>query len=263
MEIIRGLMSRKIEWPGPSTWISCDQWIQNMRQDPVFYQNHVRSLGEWQAFEDLLLKLTSDHLGRRISLIPFMTEDHQRTFTPNCMSSTMTYHLLYCNKLHSRSFYLSIFPKAPTTGGSTFDLSTMPEEWQINHAIEMSLLDSNPRAEDEEPEEELEDETEPDLSTMTEEEQLLYAIECSRHSTPGTSSEDDEEPEEPLEDEPDLTNMTEEEWLNYAIELSRQSDSAEEDDEPGEQLDDETKPDLTDMTEEGQLIYALRISQHD
>ena len=139
MGIIRGLESRRIEWPGASTLISCDQWIHNMKKDPNFYSGYARGPDEFQAFEAVLLKLLSDHLGRRIHLIPFMGEDQQKTFTPKSMSSTMSYQLLYCNKLIRDSFYVSIFPKDPMTADATFDLSTMPEEWQVEHTIQMSL----------------------------------------------------------------------------------------------------------------------------
>ena len=62
--------------------MSCDQWVHNMRQDPTFHVDHARNLGEWQPFDALLCQLLSDHLGRRISLIPFLEEDQQKTFFP-------------------------------------------------------------------------------------------------------------------------------------------------------------------------------------
>ena len=112
MGIIRGLESRSIQWPGSFPLISCDQWVHYMRQRPSFYKDHARNNDKWQAFDALLCQLLSDHLGRRISLIPFLEEDQQKTFFPkNSNSATISYHLLYCNKLLGSSFYLSIFPK--------------------------------------------------------------------------------------------------------------------------------------------------------
>ena len=111
MGIIRGLESRRIQWPGSFSLISCDQgsiiWGKILHS--MFKMKEMMN-----AFDALLCQLISDHLGRRISLIPFLEEDQQKTFFPkNSKSSTMSYHLLYCNKLHLDSFYMSIFPKAP------------------------------------------------------------------------------------------------------------------------------------------------------
>jgi len=223
-----------------------------MKKEPTFYVGYARSLDEYQAFEDLLLQLVSDHLGRRIHLIPFMGEDQQKTFTPKSMSSTMSYQLLYCNELHYDSFYVSIFPKDPMTADATFDLSTMPEEPPEN-----VLVDND-------------ESSEPinDLSTMTLEEQFQHAIELSmQDDSSSEKSSENEGSGELLDDNvTDFEDMTEEEQLLYAIEISRQNDSTaetsseNEDEESEEQLDDETEPDISNMTEEEQLLYALGIS---
>ena len=117
-----------------------------------------------------------------------MDEDPQVTFTPESMSSTMTYHLLYCNKLRFDSFYVSIFPKDPVNVDPTLDLSSS-------------------RTED--PSE--------NVSTLTYDDQLAEAI--------ALSLENDISPEASSEQEGSgagkaIEDMTEEEQLDYVLRLS-------------------------------------------
>ena len=189
MGIIRGLESRRIQWPVAFSLIPCDQWVHNMKRDATFYDNYARNPGEWQAFDALLCQLLSDHLGRRISLIPFLETDQQKTFIPkNSNSATISYHLLYCNKLLFDSFYVSIFPKDPVNVDPTLDLSSS-------------------RTED--PSE--------NVSTLTYDDQLAEAI--------ALSLEDDISPEASSEQEGSgagkaIEDMTEEEQLDYVLRLS-------------------------------------------
>ena len=60
-----------------------------------------------------------------------MGEDQQKTFTPKSMSSTMSYQLLYCNKLdHESNFYMSIFPKDPMNEGTEDIFPHHPDDLQ-------------------------------------------------------------------------------------------------------------------------------------
>ena len=115
--IIGALEAKTIQWPGMSSnVINSQEWIEKMKIDPTFYMNHAKTSQEMEAYERLLLELASRYLKRTIILHPFLDNDKELTFSqqsiPNTSPSTLTYNLLYVNKLWHDNFFLSVFPKS-------------------------------------------------------------------------------------------------------------------------------------------------------
>ena len=113
--IIGALETRTIQWPDMSSnLMNCQEWIEKMKIDPNSYKKHAKTSQENEAYERLLLELASRYLKRTIILHPFLDNDKELTFSHQTMCTTnltMTYHLLYVNKLWHGNFFLSVVPK--------------------------------------------------------------------------------------------------------------------------------------------------------
>ena len=118
-EIIHALTQNTIEWPQQSNKIiPKEEWIRLMKKNPNFYMYQSGNAKEYEDHEAVLLDLASKYLKRRITLIPFLVGGQEQTFFPNDFdarnseaSKTSSYHLLCCDKIHSKNFYISIFRK--------------------------------------------------------------------------------------------------------------------------------------------------------
>ena len=114
--IIEALETRTMQWPGMSqNLMMCQEWIQKMKFNAIFYPLHAKKSEEMQAYERLLLDLASSYLKRTIILHPFMEDDQQLTFPqesiPEANPPARSYHLMYVNKVCDENFYLSLVPK--------------------------------------------------------------------------------------------------------------------------------------------------------
>ena len=117
-EIINALTQNTIEWPQQSKKIiTKEEWIRLMKKDSCFYMYQSRNAKESEDHEAILLDVVSKYLKRRITLISFLG-DQEQTFCPNDFdarnseaSKASSYHLLCCNKVMQKNFYISIFCK--------------------------------------------------------------------------------------------------------------------------------------------------------
>ena len=115
-EIINALTQNTLEWPQQSNKIiTKEEWIRQMKKHPKYYMYQSRDAQEFEDHEAVLLDLASKYLKRRITLIPFLEGGQEQTFYPNYFdarnSEASSYHLLCCNKVMSKNFYISIFRK--------------------------------------------------------------------------------------------------------------------------------------------------------
>ena len=79
--IIEALETRTIQWPGMSpNLMNCQEWIQKMKIESLFYMLHANTSEEFQTYETLLLDLASTYLKRTIILHPFLDNDQQLRF---------------------------------------------------------------------------------------------------------------------------------------------------------------------------------------
>ena len=117
--IIDALIENRIQWP--SKWwfmvntsslgfITQSQWISCMKKDVTYYMYQTSHAQQFRSHEKILLTLASRFLERRIGLISFFPEDKDEIFKPSMLSRAKKYHMLSCNKVHSRNFYSSIVP---------------------------------------------------------------------------------------------------------------------------------------------------------
>ena len=87
--IIEALETRTMQWPGMSqNLMNCQDWIQKMNIDPLFYMHHATDSEEMQAYEILLLDLASTYLKRTIILHPFVENDQQLGFPQESIPET-------------------------------------------------------------------------------------------------------------------------------------------------------------------------------
>ena len=120
-DIINDLTQNTIEWPKQNNKIiTKEEWIRLMKIDPTSYMDQSRNSQEMEGQEAILLDLASKHLKRRITLIPFLENDQEQTFLPNCnefdarnseASKVTAHYLLCCNKALQHNFFISIFRK--------------------------------------------------------------------------------------------------------------------------------------------------------
>ena len=101
---------KKINWPEDFRQMSSEEWMEKMRTDPIFYFH--RKSYEMQEYEELLLKLVAEFLGRTLILVPLLEEDSESSFKPSFKTEpTKKYYIACCNKLQLYNFFLNIFYK--------------------------------------------------------------------------------------------------------------------------------------------------------
>ena len=97
LELIMALKNKTLDWPLDDSetaflvalnqtveknFISREEWIKNMELDPTYYTYHAKTIEGFQNHEALLLQLASNYLKRKITLIPFLKESDQISYTP-------------------------------------------------------------------------------------------------------------------------------------------------------------------------------------
>ena len=114
-DILSALDEKKISWPKDFRQMSSEGWIGKMRINPIFYFHHAPF--EMKEYEEVLLKLVADFLGRTLVLVPFLEEDSESIFKPSfATKSTQQYHIACCNKLKIYNFFISVFKKMMCDG---------------------------------------------------------------------------------------------------------------------------------------------------
>ena len=109
-DILNALDEKKINWPRYFWLMSSEEWIEKMRTDPIFYFHHTRNSSEMKEYEELLLKLVADFLGRTLVLVPLLEEDSESSFKPSLTTEpTKKYYITCCNELYIYNFFLSVF----------------------------------------------------------------------------------------------------------------------------------------------------------
>ena len=97
LELIMALENNTLDWPLDDTetayvvamnqtveknFISREEWIKNMKLDPTYYTYQAKTIEGFQNHEALLLQLASTYLKRKITLLPFLKESEEITYTP-------------------------------------------------------------------------------------------------------------------------------------------------------------------------------------
>ena len=109
-DILSALDEKKISWPEDFWEMSSEEWMEKMRTDSIFYFHHATNKYEMQEYEEVLLKLMADFLGRTLVLVPLLEEDSESIFKPSfATKSTQQYHIACCNKLQIYNFFISVF----------------------------------------------------------------------------------------------------------------------------------------------------------
>lgn len=103
-EIVQALKVRKIVWRS-SKLIGQDEWIEKMSISDVFYRNHANDIQEMNEYEDILMDLSSQFLGRSIQLFPFLENELQKSFGGSQHDSIL---LLGCVQPWFSNFFLSV-----------------------------------------------------------------------------------------------------------------------------------------------------------
>ena len=113
-DILDALDKQKISWPQDFKRMSPQEWVQKMRNDPIFYFHKVGNADPLKMieYEEVLLKLSANFLGGILRLVPILEEDSELVIEPSIMIKPMKqYHIAYCNKIGFKNFFISIFPK--------------------------------------------------------------------------------------------------------------------------------------------------------
>ena len=85
-----------------------------MRNDPIFYFHLVGNADPQKMieYEEVLLKLAADFLGRNLKLVPILEESCEFVIEPLVkIKPSKQYHIAYCNKIGFKNFFISIHPK--------------------------------------------------------------------------------------------------------------------------------------------------------
>ena len=106
--ILMNLKNGHLVWPG-SIGINKNEWIQKMRENPIWYWINKDSLldeGSTIDGEDLLLNLASNYLKRKIQLIPIFKEGF-KMFGKE-FSNSKPYRLMCCQDAGVFNSFLSV-----------------------------------------------------------------------------------------------------------------------------------------------------------
>ena len=113
-DILDALDEQKIIWPKDFERMSSQEWMQKMKNDPIFYFHLVGNSDPLKMieFEELLLKLAANFLGRNLKLVPILEEGSKFVIEPLIkIKPSLQYHIAYCNKIGFKNFFISIHPK--------------------------------------------------------------------------------------------------------------------------------------------------------
>ena len=92
------------------------------------------------TYEELLLKLAANFLGRTMVLVPLLEGDSKSSFKPSLQTElTKKYHIACCNELHIYNFFLSVF-KTTTRDTSAFQKQTNKVEKHLNEDTKISCF---------------------------------------------------------------------------------------------------------------------------
>ena len=139
--LLYALDEKKNNWPGDFRLMSSEEWIWKMIIDPIFYFHHtVGSSYEMQKYEEVLLKLVANFLGRTLVLVPLLEEDSESSFKPSLQTElTKKYYIACCNELHIYNFFLSVFIKT-TSDTSAFQKHINKVEKHLNEDTRFFLV---------------------------------------------------------------------------------------------------------------------------
>ena len=109
--ILEKLEKRQISWPREFQLIQPEEWMQKMKLNSKFYRNYVRSVSEFEQFDNFLIELCSQSLERPIEVWSFLDEDPPKIFGSNFSDNKKLF--IFCNNnLLYKSFYASAFPES-------------------------------------------------------------------------------------------------------------------------------------------------------
>ena len=110
--ILFNLETGNVVWPGVVSFTNKEEWIKNMRKNPVWYLLTNEGLSNPEFIidaEDLLFNLASNYLRRQIQLI-LMLGKGIKAYGKDFLN-VKTYKLLSCQQASGHNFFISVYCK--------------------------------------------------------------------------------------------------------------------------------------------------------